>query len=203
MTSPDGRLRAVSEISVRGLGKRFGPVVAVDDVSFDVAPGMITGLLGANGSGKSTTMQLMVGLTRGAGRCTFASRPFDQLPSPRRQVGVMIGAAPFHPGRTGCAHLRMLAAGSGLPRSRVDSVLDTVGLGGAAHRRIGTYSLGMRQRLSLAAALLGDPPALILDEPTNGLDPVAARWFRALLRRLADEGRSVLVSSHLLNEAAT
>ncbi|MFF8015848.1 ATP-binding cassette domain-containing protein [Streptomyces sp. NPDC007929] len=189
-------------IVAQGLTRRYGQVTAVDDVSFTVEPGVVTGFLGPNGAGKSTTMRLMLGLDQGEGRTTFDGRTYAELDHPTQTVGVLLDAGAVHPGRTARAHLRMIAAGAGLPRRRVDEVLEMVGLGSAADRRAGGFSLGMRQRLGLAAALLGDPAAIMLDEPANGLDPEGIRWLRDLLKVFAAEGRAVLVSSHLLNEMA-
>ncbi|MFI9388615.1 ATP-binding cassette domain-containing protein [Kutzneria sp. NPDC052558] len=189
-------------IVARGLTKRYGAVTAVDGLSFTVHPGVVTGFLGPNGAGKSTTMRLMLGLDRGAGRTEFDGRGYGELAHPARAVGVLLDARAVHPGRTARAHLRMIAAGAGLPASRVDQALDRVGLLDVADRRAGGFSLGMSQRLGLAGALLGDPQALMLDEPANGLDPEGVRWLRDLLKALAAEGRTVFVSSHLLNEMA-
>jgi ABC-2 type transport system ATP-binding protein len=188
-------------IQVRGLTKRYGTVLAVDDLSFDVEPGAVTGFLGPNGAGKSTTMRMVLGLDRPtAGEALVEGRPFASLAEPLRSVGALLDPGALHPGRTGRSHLRVAARTSGLPLRRVDEVLEQVGLAGAARRRVKGYSLGMRQRLGIAAALLGDPRVLLFDEPVNGLDLDGVRWIRALLRRLADEGRTVLVSSHLLGE---
>jgi ABC-2 type transport system ATP-binding protein len=188
-------------IEVRGLRKRYGSTVAVDGVSFDVRPGMVTGFLGPNGSGKSTTMRLILGLDRpDAGQAWIGGRRYRQLRWPLREVGALLEARTFHPGRSARAHLLALAASNGLPRSRVEEVLGVVGLADAAGRRAGTFSLGMGQRLGIAAALLGDPGVLLLDEPVNGLDPEGIRWIRGLLRSLAAQGRAVLVSSHLIGE---
>jgi len=189
-------------IVARGLTKRYGSVTAVDDLSFTVRPGVVTGFLGPNGAGKSTTMRLMLGLDHGAGRTEFDGRSFGELAHPARTVGVMLDARAVHPGRTARAHLRMIAAGSGLPADRVDQALERVGLLDVADRRAGGFSMGMSQRLGLAGALLGNPQALMLDEPANGLDPEGVRWLRDLLKTLAAEGRTVFVSSHLLNEMA-
>ncbi|MFF6784958.1 ATP-binding cassette domain-containing protein [Streptomyces sp. NPDC012510] len=189
-------------IVAQGLTRRYGQVTAVDDVSFTVEPGVVTGFLGPNGAGKSTTMRLMLGLDQGEGRTTFDGRTYAELEYPTQTVGVLLDAGAVHPGRTARAHLRMIAAGAGLPRRRVDEVLEMVGLASAANRRAGEFSLGMRQRLGLAAALLGDPAVIMLDEPANGLDPEGIRWLRDLLKVFAGEGRAVLVSSHLLNEMA-
>ncbi len=188
-------------IEIRGLTKRYGGALAVDDLSFTVAPGSVTGFLGPNGAGKSTTMRIVLGLDRPtSGEALVDGRPFASLTDPLRRVGALLDAGSVHPGRTGRAHLQVAARTAGLPRRRVDEVIDLVGLGGAAGRRVKGYSLGMRQRLGIAAALLGDPGVLIFDEPINGLDLDGVRWIRGLLRRLADEGRTVLLSSHLLAE---
>ncbi|MFC7341511.1 ABC transporter ATP-binding protein [Saccharopolyspora griseoalba] len=189
-------------ISIQGLTKRYGDEVAVDHLSCTVRPGVVTGFLGPNGAGKSTTMRLMLGLDHGLGSVTFGGKAYRELPNPVRTVGVLLDARAVHPGRTARQHLRMIAAGAGIDRRRVDEVLGAVGLDEAAARRIGGFSLGMHQRLGIAAALLGDPEHVILDEPANGLDPEGVRWMRSLLRELADEGRTVFVSSHLLSEMA-
>jgi ABC-2 type transport system ATP-binding protein len=190
-------------IQVRGVTKRYGRVTAVEDLSFDVPDGRVTGFLGPNGSGKSTTMRVIVGLDRpDAGTALVDGRPYRDLPWPLREVGALLDAQGFHPGRSARRHLQALARAGGLPASRVEEVLELVGLGAVADRRAGTFSLGMGQRLGIAAALLGDPPTLLFDEPVNGLDPEGIRWVRTLLRRLATEGRCVLVSSHLLAEMA-
>ena len=189
-------------IQVAGLRKKFGHMMAVEDVSFTVSYGRITGFLGPNGAGKTTTLRMILGLIRpDAGTAAIAGKPYGQLASPARTAGALLDAA-AHPGRTGRDHLRVLAAAAGLPENRADQLLDRVGLAHAARQRAGRYSLGMRQRLALAAALLGDPGVLILDEPANGLDPQGIRWLRDLLRSLAADGRAVLVSSHLLADAA-
>jgi ABC-2 type transport system ATP-binding protein len=190
-------------IDVKGLTKRYGATVAVNDLSFTVRPGAVTGFLGPNGSGKSTTMRLLLGLERpDAGQARVNGRAYRDLPWPLREVGASLDARAFHPGRTGYAHLAALAAGNAIPRTRVDEVLDIVGLTDVARRRAGTYSLGMAQRLGLASALLGDPGVLLLDEPVNGLDPDGIRWIRGLMRRFAAQGRTVLVTSHLISEMA-
>jgi ABC-2 type transport system ATP-binding protein len=190
-------------IEVRDLTKRYGPTVAVDALSFDVRPGAVTGFLGANGSGKSTTMRLILGLDRpDAGQARIGGRRLRDLSWPLREVGSLLEARAFHPGRTARDHLAALAASNDIARRRVDEVLGLVGLAGAARRRAGTFSLGMGQRLGIAAALLGDPPVLLLDEPVNGLDPAGIRWIRDLLRSLAAQGRAVFVSSHLISEMA-
>ncbi|WP_433003779.1 ABC transporter ATP-binding protein [Kribbella sp. CA-294648] len=188
-------------IQVRGLTKRYGEVLAVDELSFEVEPGKVTGFLGPNGAGKSTTMRMMLGLDRPtAGEVLVNGRPFSAYAEPLREVGALLDPGSVHPGRTGRSHLRVAAQTIGLPMSRVEEVIEQVGIEGAARRRIKGYSLGMRQRLGIAAALLGDPRVLLFDEPINGLDLDGVRWIRELLRRLADEGRTVLVSSHLMSE---
>jgi ABC-2 type transport system ATP-binding protein len=190
-------------IEVESLTKRFGATLAVDDLTFSVEPGRITGFLGPNGAGKSTTMRALLGLVRPtAGRTAVLGRPYSELEDPVRRVGVLLETFDAHPGRTGRNHLRVLALAGGVPRSRVDEVLAMVDMGTAARRRVKGYSLGMRQRLGLAAALLGDPDVLVLDEPANGLDPQGIRWLRDFLRSLAGEGRTILVSSHVLSEVA-
>jgi ABC-2 type transport system ATP-binding protein len=190
-------------ISVSSLTKRYGEIVAVDDVSFSLRAGTITGFLGPNGAGKTTTLRMLLGLAEPtAGEALVFGSPYRQLAQPIRYVGAMLEAGDFHPARSGRDHLRSLALAAELPRSRVEEVLDLVELEPAAGRRVKTYSLGMRQRLGLAAALLGDPKLLILDEPANGLDPVGMHWLRGFLRRFAEEGRTVLVSSHVLAEVA-
>jgi ABC-2 type transport system ATP-binding protein len=193
----------VSAIETVGLTKRYGSVTAVDDLSFSVRDGAVTGFLGPNGAGKTTTLRMILALARpSAGHATVLGRPYAQLDEPARTVGANLEIAGAHPGRSGRDHLRALAAMAGLPRSRVDEVLRLVELDDAANRRAGKYSLGMRQRLGLAATLLGDPRVLILDEPANGLDPQGIRWLRDFLRGMAAEGRTVLVSSHVLAEVA-
>jgi len=189
-------------IEARNLAKSYGGKPAVAGLSFDVRPGTVTGFLGPNGAGKSTTMRLMLGLDRGEGTCTFDGRPFSAYPQPMRAVGALLEAKPFHPTRTARNHLRMLGAANSIPDSRVDQVLGLVGLHDVAGKKPSTFSMGMGQRLGLAAALLGDPHTLILDEPANGLDPQGIHWLRTLLKSLASEGRSVFVSSHLLSEMA-
>jgi ABC-2 type transport system ATP-binding protein len=190
-------------IAVRALTKRFGAVTAVEDLSFEVRPGCVTGFLGPNGAGKSTTMRMVLGLVRPtAGSATVFGLPYASLDRPASAVGAVLEVQSFHPLRTGRNHLRVLAAASGLPDIRVDEVLEIVDLGGAANRKAGGYSLGMRQRLALAGALLGDPRVLVLDEPANGLDPLGIRWLREFLRSFAAGGNAVLVSSHLLSEMA-
>jgi ABC-2 type transport system ATP-binding protein len=186
-------------IQAQGLSKRFGGRPVVDDLWFTVEPGKVTGFLGPNGAGKSTTLQLMLGLVLGEGRTLFDGRRYRELANPLREVGAVLDARAFHPRRSARDHLRMLAAAAGVADRRVDQVLDRVGLGAVARRPAGGYSLGMAQRLGLAAALLGDPRALLLDEPANGLDPHGVAWLRELLRAAAQD-RAVLVSSHLLAE---
>ena len=190
-------------IEVVDLTKRYGKVLAVDRLSFRVEPGTITGFLGPNGAGKSTTLRSVLGLVHpDAGGATVLGRTYRELERPLHQVGAVLEASEVHPGRSGRNHLRVLAAASGVPRSRVEEVLALVELTAAAKRRVKGYSLGMRQRLGLATALLGDPEVLVLDEPANGLDPAGVRWLRDLLRSLAGEGRTILVSSHVLAEVA-
>jgi ABC-2 type transport system ATP-binding protein len=190
-------------IEAQHLTKRYGEKTAVDDLSFTVRPGIVTGFLGPNGSGKSTTMRMIMGLDYpSAGRATVNGRRYHDLRWPLREVGALLEAKAIHPGRPAWAHLWMLAQTNDIPRSRVDQVLAMVGLESAAAQRAGRFSLGMSQRLGIAAALLGDPGVLIFDEPVNGLDPDGIRWARLLLRRLAAEGRTVFVSSHLMSEMA-
>jgi ABC-2 type transport system ATP-binding protein len=193
----------MSVISVSHLTKRYGQVLAVDDLSFDVHPGKVTGFLGPNGAGKTTTLRILLGLADPtAGSAMIGGAEYCRLPDPLRQVGAALDSNTFHPGRSAAQHLKVIATAAGIPHRRVGEVLDQVGLANVAGRRVGGYSLGMRQRLSLAGALLGDPGVLILDEPLNGLDPEGIRWMRGLLRSFAAEGRTVLVSSHLLTEVA-
>jgi ABC-2 type transport system ATP-binding protein len=190
-------------IEIRDLTKRFGRVVAVDGLTFDVHPGRVTGFLGPNGSGKSTTMRCMLGLDRAErGTTTFDGQPFQAFRRPLHEVGALLDAGYVHPGRSGRNHLRWLAASNGLPGARVDEVLALVGLTEVARRKVRGYSLGMRQRLGLAGVMLGDPHTVILDEPANGLDPEGIRWIRDVLVHLARQGKTVLVSSHLLSEIA-
>ncbi|MEV5341683.1 ABC transporter ATP-binding protein [Streptomyces sp. NPDC052676] len=194
----------MTSIDVRDLTKEYGTRRAVDHLTFTVEPGRVTGFLGPNGAGKSTTMRLVLGLDRPtSGTATVGGRPYAALREPLREVGALLDAQAAHGARTGRDHLRVLAASNRIPLSRVDEVLEETGLAPAARRRVRTYSLGMRQRLGIAAALLGDPAVVMLDEPSNGLDPEGIVWIRGLLRRLADEGRTVLVSSHLMNETAS
>ena len=188
-------------IEVHELIKRFGPVLAVDRLSFAVEPGRVTGFLGPNGAGKTTTLRALLGLvTPTSGSATIGGRRYQDLPNPQREVGALLEASNFHPGRSGRDHLRVLAETAGVTVSRVDEVLNIVGLTAYARRRAGGYSMGMRQRLGLAGALLGDPRVLVLDEPANGLDPEGIRWMRGFLRTLAGQGRTILVASHVLSE---
>jgi ABC-2 type transport system ATP-binding protein len=193
----------MAEIEVRGLTKTFGAVTAVRDMSFTAPAGQVTGFLGPNGSGKTTTLRAALGLIRPtAGEALIGGVPYRHLAQPRRRVGALLEASGFHPGRRARNHLAVLAASCDVPGRRVDEVLDLVDLASAADRRVREFSLGMRQRLGLAAALLGDPQVLLLDEPANGLDPAGIAWLRGLLRGLAGEGRTVLVASHVLSEVA-
>jgi ABC-2 type transport system ATP-binding protein len=193
----------MSVIEVRGLTKRFGPVLAVDRLSFSVERGTIVGFLGPNGAGKTTTLRMLLGLVRpDEGTASINGRSYQDLPEPLHQVGAVLEASSFHPGRTARNHLRVQAMAGQADPSRIEDVLELVGLSDAASRRVGKFSLGMRQRLGLATALLTDPELMILDEPANGLDPEGVRWLRDLLRGLADEGTTVLVSSHILAEVA-
>jgi ABC-2 type transport system ATP-binding protein len=190
-------------IEARGLTKRYGDKIAVDDLTFTVEPGRVTGFLGPNGAGKSTTMRLVLGLdSPTAGTVTVGGKRYADLPSPAHAVGALLDARAVHPGRTAANHLLALAQTAGIGKGRVDEVLGMVGLADVAGRRAGTFSLGMSQRLGIAGALLGDPPVLMFDEPVNGLDPEGIRWIRTLMRGLAAEGRTVLVSSHLMSEMA-
>jgi ABC-2 type transport system ATP-binding protein len=188
-------------IEVRGLTKHFGSFTAVDHLDFDVQPGRITGFLGPNGAGKTTTLRMLLGLIRpSSGTATIDGRRYADIHNPLTVVGSALEATNFHPGRTGRNHLRVQAAASGVSDRRVDELLELVGIPAAARKRAGGYSMGMRQRLGLAAAMLGDPHVLILDEPANGLDPEGIRWLRGFLRHLAEEGRTLLISSHMLSE---
>lgn len=185
------------------LTKRYGDVLAVDDLSFNIEAGTITGFLGPNGAGKSTTLRMLLGLAKPTrGHATIFGKPYDELETPALRVGAVLEATDFHPGRSGRDHLRMLSRAVGLPDSRVDEALSLVELQDAANRRVKGYSLGMRQRLGLASALLGNPDLLVLDEPANGLDPEGVRWLRDFLRDFASGGRTVLISSHVLAEIA-
>ncbi len=191
-------------ITVSHLTKSYGTRTVVNDVSFEIAAGRITGFVGPNGAGKSTTMRMMVGLARpDTGTVTFRGASYADLRVPVRTVGVVLDARAMHPGRTARNHLRVLAALSSLPEARVDTVLHAVGLSAAANQRVGGFSLGMRQRLAIAGALLGDPEVLLLDEPANGLDPNGIRWLRTMLTEFADGGGTVFVSSHFISELAT
>jgi ABC-2 type transport system ATP-binding protein len=188
-------------VEFRQLTKTFGAVRAVTDLSFTVEPGHVTGFLGPNGAGKTTSLRMLLGLVRPtSGSATFGGTTYHDLPRPLATVGTALEASSFHPGRSGRGHLALSAVAAGIPVSRVDEVLHLVGLTDAANRRVGGYSMGMRQRLGLAFALLGDPGVLVLDEPTNGLDPEGIRWMRGFLRERAAEGRTVLISSHVLSE---
>jgi ABC-2 type transport system ATP-binding protein len=193
----------MAPVEFRDLSKRFAGVAAVEDLSFDIEAGRVTGFLGPNGAGKSTTLRALLGLVRpSSGSATFDGQRYDELAQPAARVGAVLEDASFHPGRTARNHLRILAATGGLPAGRVEEVLAAVDLGAAADRRVKGFSMGMRQRLAIAAALLGDPQVLILDEPSNGLDPPGITWLRGLLREQAAGGRAVLVSSHVLAEVA-
>jgi ABC-2 type transport system ATP-binding protein len=194
---------STSVLTVRSLTKRFGDIVAVDDLSFSLEAGTVTGFLGPNGAGKTTTLRVLLGLAEpSSGEALVFGRRYRDLEDPARRIGAVLESNDFHPGRTGRNHLRVLAAAVEIPFGRVDEVLVLVELEAAAGRRVRTYSLGMRQRLGLATALLGDPELLVLDEPANGLDPAGVHWLRGFLRRFAEQGRTVLVSSHMLAEAA-
>jgi ABC-2 type transport system ATP-binding protein len=193
----------MTDVTARGLTKTFGRVTAVRDMSFTAPAGKITGFLGPNGSGKTTTLRMSLGLVQPTGGTVLIGGvPYSQLDHPRRRVGALLEATGFHPGRRARDHLRVLAGAEQIPDCRVDEVLGQVDLAGAAGRRVRGFSLGMRQRLGIAAALLGDPGVLILDEPVNGLDPAGIAWLRGLLRRLAAEGRTIVLASHLLSEIA-
>jgi ABC-2 type transport system ATP-binding protein len=193
----------MAHIVLDSLTKRYGSVTAVDDLSLVLEPGSITGFVGANGAGKTTTLRMLLGLTRPtAGTATIDGRAYVDIPVPARVVGALVDPGVFHPGRTGRDALRVLARASDLPVARVDEVLELVDLQSGARRRVAGYSMGMQQRLALAAALLGNPETLVLDEPANGLDPIGVKWLRTFLRSMADEGRTVLVSSHQLAELA-
>ncbi|MEV4067703.1 ABC transporter ATP-binding protein [Nonomuraea dietziae] len=188
-------------ISLKGLSKRYGDRMAVDELTLEVRPGAVTGFLGPNGAGKSTTMRMILGLDRPtAGTALIGGVPYHRIEHPLRKVGALLDARALHPGRSGHAHLVAMARSNGIARGRVAEVLETVGLGEAARKRAGALSLGMSQRLGIACALLGDPEVVMFDEPVNGLDPDGVRWVRHLMRSLADEGRTVFVSSHLMSE---
>jgi ABC-2 type transport system ATP-binding protein len=192
-----------SVVGVRSLTKRYGDVTAVDDLSFSLEAGSVTGFLGPNGAGKTTTLRVLLGLAAPtSGEALVFGRRYAELDRPARMVGALLESGDFHPARTGRDHLRVLAFAAELPAARVEDVLELVELRGVADRRVGTYSLGMRQRLGLAGALLGQPGLLILDEPANGLDPAGVHWLRSFLRRFAQQGGTVLVSSHVLAEVA-
>ena len=195
---PDGQLIEFSHLT-----KHFGSVAAVSDFSAQIEPGRVTGFLGPNGAGKTTSLRMLLGLIRPtSGTATIGGKRYADLKHPMREVGAALEASSFHPGRSGANHLKVYAHAAGVPLTRVDEVLDLVGLSDAAGRKVGGYSLGMRQRLGLATALLGDPGVIVLDEPANGLDPEGIRWIRTFLRQLAGEGRTVLTSSHMLTEVA-
>jgi ABC-2 type transport system ATP-binding protein len=190
-------------VTVSSLTKRYGKLVAVDELAFSVRSGTVTGFLGPNGAGKTTTLRLLLGLAEPtAGEALVFGRRYRDLEDPARRVGAVLESSDLHPGRSGRDHLRALALAAEIPSSRVEEVLELVGLDAAAGRRVKTYSFGMRQRLGLAAALLGDPELLVLDEPANGLDPAGVHWLRTFLRRFAEQGGTVLVASHMLAEAA-
>jgi ABC-2 type transport system ATP-binding protein len=193
--------KAPARVEVRDLTKRFGTLVAVDHLSFCVEPGRITGFLGPNGAGKTTTLRMLLGLVRPtSGSATIGGQPYAHIATPQRVVGSALEATNFHPGRSGRDHLRVMADTAGVDLKRVDEMLEMVGIPAAARHRAGSYSMGMRQRLGLAAALLGDPQVLLLDEPANGLDPEGIRWLRMLLRHLSGQGKTILISSHMLSE---
>jgi ABC-2 type transport system ATP-binding protein len=199
--APASALLAEPAVRVRSLTKRYGEIVALDDLSFSLDIGTVTGFLGPNGAGKTTTLRLLLGLAEPtSGEALVFGRGYRDLEHPLRAVGAMLESGDFHPGRSGRDHLRSIALAAALPRERVDEVLGLVELGPAAGRRVRTYSLGMQRRLGLAAAILGKPALLVLDEPANGLDPVGIHWLRTFLRRFADDGGTVLVSSHVLAE---
>lgn len=191
----------LKRVEVRDLTKKFGALTAVNKLSFSVEPGRITGFLGPNGAGKTTTLRMLLGLVRPtSGSATIGGQPYGHLATPQRVVGAALEATSFHPGRSGRDHLRVMADTAGVDHRRVDEMLELVGISAAARQRAGGYSMGMRQRLALAGALLGDPQVLLLDEPANGLDPEGIRWLRLLLRHLSGQGKTVLISSHMLAE---
>jgi len=203
MPDPPGAGAPDPVVTVSSLTKCFRKLVAVDDLNFSLHPGTITGFLGPNGAGKTTTLRLLLGLAEPtSGEALVFGRRYRELDDPAHRVGAVLESSDFHPGRSGRDHLRAIALAAGIPSGRVDEVLSLVEIEGAAERRVKTYSLGMRQRLGLAGALLGDPQLLVLDEPANGLDPAGVHWLRRFLRRFAEQGRTVLVSSHMLAEAA-
>jgi ABC-2 type transport system ATP-binding protein len=190
-----------ARVEVRDLTKQFGSLTAVNKLSFSVEPGRITGFLGPNGAGKTTTLRMLLGLVRPtSGSATIGGHPYREIRHPQRVVGSALEATNFHPGRSGRDHLRVMADTAGMDHKRVDEMLELVGIPAAARQRAGSYSMGMRQRLALAGALLGDPQVLLLDEPANGLDPEGIRWLRALLRHLSSQGKTILISSHMLSE---
>jgi ABC-2 type transport system ATP-binding protein len=190
-----------TRVEVRNLTKRFGTLTAVNNLSFSVEPGRITGFLGPNGAGKTTTLRMLLGLVRPtSGSATIGGQPYSQIRTPQRVVGAALEATNFHPGRSGRDHLRVMADTAGVDGKRVDEMLEMVGIPAAARQRAGSYSMGMRQRLALAGALLGDPQVLLLDEPANGLDPEGIRWLRLLLRHLSSQDKTILISSHMLSE---
>lgn len=190
-----------ARVEVRGLTKQFGSLKAVDNLSFSVEPGRITGFLGPNGAGKTTTLRMLLGLVRPtSGSATIGGQPYAHLRTPQHVVGAALEATNFHPGRSGRDHLRVMADTAHVDSGRVDEMLEMVGIPAAARQRAGGYSMGMRQRLALAGALLGDPQVLLLDEPANGLDPEGIRWLRMLLRHLSGQGKTILISSHMLSE---
>ncbi|HEX8629377.1 MAG TPA: ATP-binding cassette domain-containing protein [Catenuloplanes sp.] len=190
-------------IELRELTKRYGATTAVDRLSFEVRPGVVTGFLGPNGAGKSTTMRMMLGLHRPtSGEALIGGRRYDEIRHPLHEIGAVLDADAAHPGRSAFTHLACLSRSNGIGKARVNAVLEQVGLAGVAHKRVGGFSLGMRQRLGIAGALLGDPAAVLLDEPVNGLDAAGIRWIRSTLRSLAAQGRTVLLSSHLMSEMA-
>jgi ABC-2 type transport system ATP-binding protein len=196
-----GQTHDGTRVEVRDLTKKFGSLTAVDHLSFSVEPGRITGFLGPNGAGKTTTLRMLLGLVRPtSGDATIGGQPYTDIKTPLRVVGSALEATNFHPGRSGRDHLRVLADTAGVDNKRVDEMLEMVGIPAAARKRAGSYSMGMRQRLGLAAALLGDPQVLLLDEPANGLDPEGIRWLRQLLRHLSGQGKTILISSHMLSE---
>jgi ABC-2 type transport system ATP-binding protein len=202
LTDLDGE-RPPAPVRLQHVTKRYGPILAVDDLSFELRPAAVTGFLGPNGAGKTTTLRVLLGLTEPtSGTATILGRRYAQLEDPLGTVGALLETSTFHPWRSARNHLRILAHAAGVARERVDQVLSEVGMSDAADRRVGGFSLGMRQRLGLAAALLGRPRVLVLDEPANGLDPEGIRWLRNLLRGYADDGNSVLISSHLLSEVS-
>ena len=193
--------RQQTRVEVRDLTKRFGSLTAVNNLSFSVEPGRITGFLGPNGAGKTTTLRMLLGLVRPtSGSATIGGQSYIHLRTPQRVVGAALEATNFHPGRSGRDHLRVMADTAGVDKKRVDEMLELVGIPAAARQRAGGYSMGMRQRLALAGALLGDPHVLLLDEPANGLDPEGIRWLRMLLRHLSSQGKTILISSHMLSE---